>query len=74
VIGEGVNVANRLEQIAEPGSVCISGKVFDEIEGKLPAPFAFPGEQAVKNLTRPIRVYASMPRLSRLVRCAHQVA
>ena len=39
IYGDGVNVATRLEQIAEPGSVCISGKVFDEIEGKLATAF-----------------------------------
>jgi len=54
-----VNVATRLEQIAEPGTVYISGKVFEEIEGKLPTHFDFVGEQAVKNLTRPVRVYAA---------------
>jgi adenylate cyclase len=61
IYGDGVNVATRLEQIAEPGSVCISWKVFDEIEGKLPTTFVFTGDQAVKNLTRPVRVYAAMP-------------
>jgi adenylate cyclase len=59
IYGDGVNVATRLEQIAEPGSVCISGKVFDEVEGKLSSAFAFTGEQAMKNLTRPVRVYSS---------------
>src|SRR5215211_887145 len=59
IYGDGVNVATRLEQIAEPGSVCISGKVYDEIEGKLPTTFAFAGEQTVKNLARPVRVYSS---------------
>ena len=53
IYGDGVNVATRLEQIAQQGSVFISGKVFDEIEGKLPTTFAFTGEQHVKNLTRP---------------------
>ena len=64
IYGDGVNVAARLEQIAEPGSVCISGKVFEEIEGKLPTAFAFTGEQQVKNLTRAVRVYSpnSAPR------------
>ena len=64
IYGDGVNVATRLEQIAEPGSVCISGKVFDEIEGKLSTAFAFTGEQQVKNLTRAVRVYSpnSAPR------------
>ena len=62
IYGDGVNVAARLEQIAEPGSVCISGKVFDEIEGKLPTAFAFTGEQQVKNLTRAVRVYSPRQR------------
>jgi len=60
IYGDGVNVATRLEQIAGPGTICISGKVFDEVEGKLPEKFAFTGEQQVKNLTRPVRVYSSM--------------
>jgi adenylate cyclase len=60
IYGDGVNVATRLEQIAQQGSVFISGKVFDEIEGKLPTKFAFTGEQHVKNLTRPVRVYSSL--------------
>ena len=59
IYGDGVNVAARLEQIATAGSVCISGKVYDEIEGKLPTTFAFAGEQTVKNLARPVRVYSS---------------
>src|SRR3954451_17803709 len=57
---DGVNETSRLEQIAQQGSVFISGKVFDEIEGKLPTTFAFTGEQHVKNLTRPVRVYSSL--------------
>src|SRR5215217_155788 len=59
IYGDGVNVATRLEQIAEPGSICISGKVFDEVEGKLSTSFGFTGEQQVKNLIRPVRVYSS---------------
>jgi adenylate cyclase len=59
IYGDGVNVAARLEQIAGPGTICISGKVFDEVEGKLTTNFAFTGEQQVKNLTRPVRVYSS---------------
>ena len=58
IYGDGVNVATRLEQIAEPGSVCISGKVHDEVEGKLESRFTFYGEQHVKNIARPVRVYA----------------
>ena len=59
IYGDGVNVAARLQQIAEPGSVFISGKVFDEVEGKVATAFAFKGEQTVKNLTRAVRVYSS---------------
>ena len=55
IYGDGVNVATRLEQIAEPGSICISGKVFDEVEGKLTDNVRFTGDQAVKNLTRSVR-------------------
>jgi len=59
IYGDGVNVATRLEQMAVPGKICISGKVFDEVDGKLPAWFAFTGKQTVKNLSRPVRVYSS---------------
>src|SRR5579859_1961507 len=58
VYGDGVNVAARLESIGEPGSFCISGTVFDQIEGKLPLGFSYLGEQPVKNIPRPVRVYA----------------
>jgi adenylate cyclase len=59
VYGEGVNIAARLEQIAEPGGVCVSGKVHDEVDGKVGRPFEFCGEQQVKNIARPVRVYAT---------------
>jgi adenylate cyclase len=55
--GDGVNVAARLESLCEPGSVCISGAVFDQIEGKLPVAFKFAGQQTLKNITKPVRVY-----------------
>jgi adenylate cyclase len=58
IYGDGVNVAARLEQIASPGGVCISGAVHDQIEGKLDRAFESRGEQHVKNIARPIRVYA----------------
>ena len=58
VYGDGVNVAARLEQIAQPGGVCISGKVYEEVRGKLPYAFEDRGEQQVKNIARPLRVYA----------------
>jgi adenylate cyclase len=55
--GDGVNVAARLQTLAEPGSLCISGTVFDQVEGKLPLRFVSIGEQAVKNIPRPVRTY-----------------
>lgn len=55
--GDGVNIAARLEALCEPGSVCISGTVFDQIEGKLPFAFEFAGEQTVKNIAKPVRTY-----------------
>jgi adenylate cyclase len=58
VYGDGVNVAARLEGIADPGGICISGSVYDQIEGKIDVAFESRGEQQVKNLSRPVRVYA----------------
>jgi len=55
--GDGVNVAARLQQIAEPGGICISGTAFDQVEGKLPLQYKFVGEQRVKNIPKPVRVY-----------------
>ena len=55
--GDGVNVAARLEGLCEPGGVYVSGTVHDYVEGKLEAAFDDLGEQAVKNITRPVRVY-----------------
>ena len=59
VYGDGVNVAARLEQLSEPGGLCISGTVHDQIEGKLHVSFENRGEQQVKNIARPVRVYAA---------------
>jgi adenylate cyclase len=61
IFGDGVNVAARLEALAEPGGICISRVVRDQIRGKLPYPFEDRGEQAVKNIARPVRVYALRP-------------
>jgi adenylate cyclase len=55
--GDGVNVAVRLQDIAEPGSICISAKVYDELHGSLSHRFEDKGDQVIKNITRPIRVY-----------------
>ena len=61
IFGDGVNVAARLEALAEPGGICVSGVVRDQIRDKLPYPFEDRGEQSVKNIARPIRVYALRP-------------
>lgn len=58
IFGDGVNVAARLEALAEPGGICVSGTVHDEVRNRLPYPFDNLGERSVKNILRPIRVYA----------------
>src|SRR5262245_59472517 len=57
IYGDGVNVAARLESIAEPGGICISGKVYDEVTGKIPATFQDLGLQQLKNIAQLVRVY-----------------
>lgn len=57
IYGEGVNVAARLEALAEPGGICLSGTAFDMVDGKLELAFADTGEQRLKNIQRPVRVY-----------------
>ncbi|HZH53502.1 MAG TPA: adenylate/guanylate cyclase domain-containing protein [Microvirga sp.] len=57
IYGDGVNVASRLEQLAAPGGICLSSKVYDEVKDKLPYEFQDMGEQQVRNIARLIRVY-----------------
>ena len=57
IFGDGVNIAARLESIAEPGGVCISFAVYDHVRGKVDVEFADLGEQNLKNIERPVRVY-----------------
>jgi adenylate cyclase len=57
IYGDGVNVAARLEGLAPPGGICVSGKVHAEVLGKLDLGFEDLGEQEVKNIVRPVRVY-----------------
>src|SRR6202048_3853720 len=61
IYGDGVNIAARLEALAEPGGVCISRVVRDQIRDKLPYPFEDRGEQSVKNIVRSVRVYTLRP-------------
>jgi len=56
-LGDGVNVAARLEGVAEPGGICISSSVYDQVAGKLSLGFVDLGEKSLKNIARPIRVY-----------------
>src|SRR5215212_4278093 len=55
--GDGVNIAARLEQLAEPGGVVVSGTAYDHLQGKLDLPLEFAGEQRVKNIERLVRAY-----------------
>jgi adenylate cyclase len=57
ILGDGVNIAARLEDIAEPGGICISEDAFRQVRGKVEAKFADLGEQSLKNIARPLRVY-----------------
>ena len=57
IFGDGVNVAARLQELAEPGGICVSGAIRDQAGDRLGVEFEDLGEQSVKNLTRPIRVF-----------------
>jgi adenylate cyclase len=57
ILGDGVNIAERLEGIAEPGGICISEDAFRQVSGKVATEFADIGKQALKNIARPARVY-----------------
>jgi TolB-like protein len=58
ILGDGVNVAARLEGIAEPGGICISSSAYDQVSGKVAVEFVDLGEQRLKNIDRPVRAYA----------------
>jgi adenylate cyclase len=62
IFGDGVNIAARLEGLAEPGGICISRGVRDQIRHKLPHMFEDLGEQAVKNIAQPVRCFRILPR------------
>ncbi len=64
IYGDGVNIAARLEALAEPGGICISAKVHDEVRGKIETSFADAGERQLKNMTGSVRVFrAARPEL-----------
>ena len=57
LLGDGVNIAARLEQLCDPGGVLVSGTAYDQLQGKLDLPLEYLGEQQVKNIARPVRAY-----------------
>jgi adenylate cyclase len=57
IYGDGVNIAARLEALADPGGICVSKTAFDHIESKLPLGYEFLGEQTVKNIAKPVGAY-----------------
>jgi adenylate cyclase len=57
IYGDGVNIAARVENLAEGGGICVSGTAYDQIENKLPMRYENLGEHSVKNITKPVRVY-----------------
>src|SRR6266513_3195572 len=60
IFGDDVNIAARLESIAEPGGVCISSSAYEHVRGKVGAEFVDMGEQNLKNIDRPVRAYATV--------------
>jgi TolB-like protein/class 3 adenylate cyclase len=57
IYGDGVNIAARVEGVADPGGICISGSAYEQIENKLALGYEYIGEHTVKNIVKPIRVY-----------------
>lgn len=63
IYGDGVNIAARLEALAEPNGICISQMVYEQIRDKLPYPFEDIGQQSVKNISRPLHAFALRPEI-----------
>ena len=61
IFGDGVNIASRLEGIAQAGGICLSSSAHDQVYGKIGIEFADLGEQSLKNISRPVRAYAVIP-------------
>jgi len=62
ILGDGVNVAARLEGIAEPGGICVSSSAYEQVRGKVGVEFTDLGEQTLKNIARPVHAYAIKPK------------
>jgi adenylate cyclase len=74
ILGDGVNIAARLESLSEAGGICISGTAFDQVENKLSIGYEYLGEQTVKNIVKPIRVYRVLMEPEALARRGLEVA
>jgi class 3 adenylate cyclase len=61
IYGDSVNIAARLQQLAEPGGICISGSVYDQIKSKLACGYRARGDEWLKNIADPVRVYQVLP-------------
>ena len=70
IYGDGVNIAARLEGLAEAGGICISESAYQQIENKLPLRYDYVGEHEVKNIAKPVRVYRARLELGG---CAPQI-
>ena len=70
ILGDGVNIAARMESLAEAGGICISGTAYDQVENKLGLGYQFLGEQTVKNIAKPVRVYKVLTEPGAVVRVA----
>jgi adenylate cyclase len=64
IYGDGVNIAARVESLAEAAGICISGSVYDHVENKLDYEYEFMGEQRVKNISKPVRLYRVRAKLN----------
>src|SRR5512139_1320818 len=74
ILGDGVNIAARLESLSKAGGICISGTVYDQVENKLSLEYEYLGEQAVKNIAKPVGVYRVLMETEALAQRGLEVA
>jgi adenylate cyclase len=70
LLGDGVNIAARLQALVEPGRICLSEDAVHQVEGKVEANFAYAGSRTLKNIAQPVRVYTATPGTARPTRLA----
>src|SRR5262249_50550109 len=68
IFGDGVNIATRLQNLADPGGVCISGGVYEQVKNKLVVGYQSLGDEKLKNITDPVHVYRVLPDLGSVSR------